>query len=145
MASAAVVRKIGSVLVERVIEGGDALYSAWETAAPGSHGTTRSLDGTAFGRLDSKAYPGSLPDTPAAQIGAFVTWELAQRERAYTFIVRAFPEAAEGLRARGRIRLLGDPEVIRERLKRKKGTKAEKSMRDVAPTFAGLGGDPEKK
>ncbi len=143
MASAALVRKIGDILVERAIEGGDAMYSAWERASAGSHGITRTLEDVTFGRVDTKAFPGRPAESVTEQIGAFVSWELAQRERAYMLIARAFPEATEGFRARGRVRLLADPEIVHARLARR-GELPEESTRDHAPTFAGEG-DARKK
>lgn len=138
-----VVRQVGKVLVERT-KGPDHLtwYSAWEPA-DGRYGEVRMIDGGAFGRVDTKQHPDpeTLPGNPADRVGAMTSWEESQRERAYLLIGRAFRESSEGLRSRGRVHFIGDPEKTLEQMQAKRGKRSEPdSKREHAPTFAGGGG-----
>lgn len=143
-----VVRQVGQVLVDRTKHpDGTTWYAAWEPAGSRRYGEARTIDGAAYGRVDTRQHPKptDLPSDPAGRVGAITSWELAQREKAYEMIRRAFPETAEGFRARGRVHFIGDPDVVlaameRRRGKGKKVADPAESTREHAPTFAGSGG-----
>ena len=100
-----VVRQVGPVLVDRTKHpDGTTWYAAWEPAGSRRYGEARTIDGAAYGRVDTRQHPKplELPSDPAGCVAAITSWELAQREKAYEMIGRAFPETAEGFRSRGR-------------------------------------------
>jgi hypothetical protein len=113
------------------------IYEAWEPVGDRSYTETmEAKEGGAWGRIDTQRFDGEAPKDPAAYLACFITREQERRQAAYRPIIQAFPEAIEGYRSKGLIRMFGNPASVRARLERK-GEIEPSGKTQSAPTFAG--------
>ena len=114
------------------------VYEAWVPVGDLRYILTREAeDGGTWGRVDSLAFTEATCDDAAEYMGQVVAWEQRHREAAYRAILQAFPEAIEGYRSTGLIRMFGNPAPVRARLERKGEIEPAGSV-GTAPTFAGM-------
>ena len=91
----------------RIIGTRSIVYDAWEPAQPADgHSMLTGHGGQWWGQIGSGPLPAEVDALPAwsdARSRAFRAWQRREHARAYTLILRVFPDAAHGRRHDGEI------------------------------------------
>lgn len=102
-------KQVGSVIVHKSAIGGTAslvVYTAYEASSYfGPHSSLFTIDGQTCGSLQSRRLPKEIDAIPVGQarFDAVDAFRHANENQAYTAIIAAFPEAADGRRVNGEI------------------------------------------
>lgn len=73
------------------------VFSAWELTVAGEHATVTILDGTHYGRIDTRWPPVEFAALPQGTIRlrAVGAWQQSQNMRATAYILAAYPEVLD--------------------------------------------------